>query len=70
MGAADAQGLSVRLYQINEALPMSEPWQVKLAEVFVEAGYAIEVADGVPISEYKRKPGRPKRNGESSTRSR
>lgn len=59
-GAADAQGLSVRLYATNEVLAMDEPWQIKLAEIFVANGYAIEVADGLPIVEYKKR-GRPKK---------
>lgn len=60
-GAADSLGISVRLYQPNEVLKMDEPWQVALARVFVENGWAIEVADGLPIQEYKQKRGRPKK---------
>jgi hypothetical protein len=59
-GAADAQGLSARLYKPNEVLKLDEPWQRDLARVFVENGWAIEVTDGLPIQEYKKR-GRPKK---------
>ena len=59
-GAADALGQTARLYRPNEVLKMDEPWQVELARVFVENGWAIEVADGLPIQEYKKR-GRPKK---------
>lgn len=53
MGAADASGATVKSYQAGEELPLSQPWQQKLAETFVEMGVACEIADQVQVDEVK-----------------
>jgi hypothetical protein len=62
MGAADSNGTKVRLYRINDVLPLDEPWQHKLAQIFIMEGYAVEVPDGLPVNEFKRPLGRVKKN--------
>lgn len=54
MGAGDASGATVKTYLAGEELPLSQPWQKKLAETFVSMGVACEVADQV-VDEVKKK---------------
>ena len=42
-GTADGQGLSTKLYQLDEIVDASEDWQGDLMETFVANGWAMEL---------------------------
>jgi hypothetical protein len=62
-GTADANGASVRLYEVNEVLPTNLDWQKKLADSFLEMGVAVRVEDGEFAEEFKavQRRGRPRK---------
>jgi hypothetical protein len=53
LGAADDKGATTRMWTIDETLNTEIEWQNRLANVFIDAGYAIEVQSNASISEVK-----------------
>lgn len=47
-GAADGQGLTVRLYELNEIVKADSKWLSDLMAVFLENGWAIETKMDAP----------------------
>tara|TARA_B100001123_G_C15322004_1_gene1028252 strand:- start:3087 stop:3329 length:243 start_codon:yes stop_codon:yes gene_type:complete len=53
VGAGNPEGSVAMNYKMNEEYDMSQPWQVKLANVFVSSNLAIEVKK-VEVKEVKK----------------